>query len=67
MTEVMKVKRLIDGIRVRICENVMTEDNMGGCLQNTVEHYIDTFDSQIDKLKAQLHKNLQNLQKQVNG
>ena len=47
MAEMMQVKKLLDSIREKIVSNITTADRMGGCLQDTADHYLESFDQQV--------------------
>ena len=56
MVELLQIQGKIEGVRARLesCQN--SPQNLNGCLKGSVNDYLDSFDGQIQKLKARLEQ-----------
>ena len=57
LQDCQEVSEGIARIRKKIIDNINNEDSMSGCLRGSVEDYIQSFETQIDRLKVQFDAN----------
>ena len=43
--ECIRIKDLIEGLRTKILKHINTGENINGCLQGTIDDYLEQFDS----------------------